>query len=483
MSRRPSASASRSTDPLFHPAGYHCYYFDAVKKGYSGVAVYSRVKPDTVVAGYGSSEFDTEGRYIEARFKNLSVVSLYLPSGSSSEERQQAKFRCLGEFMPYLRALKRKRRDYVICGDWNIAHKEIDLRNWKANQKNSGFLPEERAWLDELFGDVRYVDAFREVNPDPDHYTWWSNRGQAWDEERRLAHRLPGAEPRAARQRAQRGHLQGAALFRPRAAHRDVRPVRTPPTQAHRRRPPKPWWRGWVDALRAYKHPRVLAMLFLGFSAGLPFMLVFSTLSAWLREAGIERATIGMLSWVGIIYSVKFFWAPVVDRLQLPLLHRLLGRRRSWMLLGQVGIAIGLLNMAHMSPVGHLAVVASLALLVAFSSATQDIAVDAWRIEAATVEMQGVMAAAYQLGYRIAMMVASAGALWIAADFGWAVSYTSMAVCAGVGIVTTLVISEPEVRVIKHTLAQEARVSDWLERKAHWPEGCATWAPGSSPRW
>jgi len=167
-------------DPVFHPAGYHCYYFDAVKKGYSGVAVYSRVKPDTVVAGYGSTEFDTEGRYIEARFKNLSVVSLYLPSGSSSEERQQAKFRCLDEFMPYLRALKRKRRDYVICGDLNIAHKEIDLRNWKANQKNSGFLPEERAWLDELFGDVRYVDAFREVNKGPDQYTWWSNRGQAW---------------------------------------------------------------------------------------------------------------------------------------------------------------------------------------------------------------------------------------------------------------------------------------------------------------
>jgi PAT family beta-lactamase induction signal transducer AmpG len=233
--------------------------------------------------------------------------------------------------------------------------------------------------------------------------------------------------------------------------------------------PRKPWWRGWLEALRAYRHPRVLAMLFLGFSAGLPFMLVFSTLSAWLREVGIERATIGMLSWVGIIYSVKFFWAPVVDRLRLPLLHRLLGRRRSWMLLGQVGIAIGLLNMAQMSPVGHLAVVASLALLVAFSSATQDIAVDAWRIEAAPVTMQGVMAAAYQLGYRIAMMAASAGALWIAADFGWAVSYTSMAACACVGIVTTLLIPEPEARVIRQSVEQEARVTNWLERKAHWP--------------
>jgi exodeoxyribonuclease-3 len=152
-----------------------------VKKGYSGVAVYSRVKPDNVLTGYGSTEFDTEGRYIEAQFKNLSVVSVYLPSGSSSEDRQLAKFRCLAEFMPYLRGLKRRKRDYVLCGDWNIAHKPIDLRNWKSNQKNSGFLPEERAWLDEVFDDAQYIDAFREVNADPDHYTWWSNRGASWD--------------------------------------------------------------------------------------------------------------------------------------------------------------------------------------------------------------------------------------------------------------------------------------------------------------
>jgi len=171
------------------------------------------------------------------------------------------------------------------------------------------------------------------------------------------------------------------------------------------------WWRGWLTAVRAYRNPSVLAMLFLGFSAGLPFMLVFSTLSAWLREAGIERATIGMLSWVGIIYSVKFFWAPVVDRLELPILGRLLGRRRSWMLVAQVGIAIGLANMAHMDPTGNLGIVAALALLVAFCSATQDISVDAWRIEAAPPLMQGAMAAAYQLGYRVALMVASAGAL------------------------------------------------------------------------
>jgi PAT family beta-lactamase induction signal transducer AmpG len=232
----------------------------------------------------------------------------------------------------------------------------------------------------------------------------------------------------------------------------------------------KPWWRGWLDAVAAYKHPRVLAMLFLGLSAGLPFMLVFSTLSAWLREIGIERATIGMLSWVGIIYSVKFFWAPVVDRLQLPVLHRLLGRRRSWMLLAQIGIAVGLFNMAQLNPLGHLGAMAALALLVAFSSATQDISIDAWRIEAVPQPMQGVMAAAYQLGYRIAIMVGSAGALWIAADFGWTTAYTAMAALVGVGILTTLLIPEPTPRVERQAIAQEQRVVAWLERKAHWPD-------------
>ena len=249
------------------------------------------------------------------------------------------------------------------------------------------------------------------------------------------------------------------------AANTPSAPEAAPATAAQR----KPWWRGWLEAAAAYRHPRVLAMLFLGFSAGLPFMLVFSTLSAWLREVGVERATIGMLSWVGIIYSIKFFWAPVVDRLRLPLLHRLLGRRRSWMLLAQAGIAIGLFNMAHLNPVGHLGAMALLALLVAFSSATQDVAIDAWRIEAVPQSMQGVMAAAYQLGYRIAIMVASAGALWIAADFGWTAAYSAMAVMVGIGVVTTLLIAEPQPRVAQQTLAQEQRVIDWLQRKAHWP--------------
>ena len=174
------AQVDQLADPIFRPPGYYSYYCDAEKKGYSGVAIYSRVKPQQVVTGFGSREFDAEGRYIEAQFKGLSVVSVYLPSGSSSEERQRAKFRFLEQFMPHLHALKRRRRGYVLCGDWNIAHKEIDLKNWRSNQKNSGFLPEERAWLDELFGDVRYVDGFREVNTGSEQYTWWSNRGQAW---------------------------------------------------------------------------------------------------------------------------------------------------------------------------------------------------------------------------------------------------------------------------------------------------------------
>jgi len=167
-------------DPVFFPKGYHCYYVDAQKKGYSGVAVYSKVKPNKIIRQYGDTEFDNEGRYLEIQFENLAVVSLYAPSGSSSEERQQAKFRFMDSFMQHLKNLKRRRKDYIICGDWNIAHKEVDLKNWRGNKKNSGFLPEERTWLDTLFNDVGYIDIFREINQKEDQYTWWSNRGQAW---------------------------------------------------------------------------------------------------------------------------------------------------------------------------------------------------------------------------------------------------------------------------------------------------------------
>ncbi len=160
--------------------GYHAAYYPAERPGYAGVALYSRAAPERVVRGFGVREFDEEGRYLEAQFPALSVVSLYLPSGSSGPQRQKSKDRFLKAFLPHLRALKRRRRHYILCGDWNIAHREIDLKNWRANRKNSGFLPHERAWLDVLFDEVGYIDAFRSVNAAPEQYTWWSNRGQAW---------------------------------------------------------------------------------------------------------------------------------------------------------------------------------------------------------------------------------------------------------------------------------------------------------------
>lgn len=175
------AQVHQLTDEIFSPVGYHCYYEDAEKKGYSGTAIYTRHEPKKVIRGYGDDEFDNEGRYLEVQLDGLSVVSLYLPSGSSGDERQAAKYRCLDSFTEHLKKLHRRRSEYIICGDWNIAHKEIDLKNWKSNQKNSGFLPEERAWMDKVFGEYRYTDAFRTIEQKPDQYTWWSNRGRAWD--------------------------------------------------------------------------------------------------------------------------------------------------------------------------------------------------------------------------------------------------------------------------------------------------------------
>ena len=155
-------------------------YALAEKRGYSGVAILSRRAPDAIIRGFGAHEFDREGRSVEARFGALSVVSVYLPSGSSGPHRQASKFRFLEVFLPYLRKLKRSGREVLLAGDWNIAHKEIDLKNWRANQKNSGFLPEERAWLSRVFNELGFVDVFRRINPRPEQYTWWSNRGQAW---------------------------------------------------------------------------------------------------------------------------------------------------------------------------------------------------------------------------------------------------------------------------------------------------------------
>jgi len=168
-------------DACFFPTGYHCYYCDAQKKGYSGVAIYTRIRPKQVNYGLGWDAFDDEGRWLQVDFDDLSVISLYMPSGSAKEERQQFKFEVMDWMMPKLKEMRDADRNYVICGDWNIAHKEIDLKNWKSNQKNSGFLPEERAWLTELFDEVGMLDAFRQVDQSEHQYTWWSNRGRAWD--------------------------------------------------------------------------------------------------------------------------------------------------------------------------------------------------------------------------------------------------------------------------------------------------------------
>ena len=164
-------------------AGMDGHFHFAQKKGYSGVGVYTRHEPSDVIAGFGCTEFDAEGRYVETRFdtpaRKLSIISAYFPSGSSGEERQAAKFRFLDRFFPHLMGLKAQ-REFILVGDVNVAHRAIDLKNWKGNQKNSGFLPEERAWMDRLLGEGGLVDVFRTLNPHPDQYTWWSNRGQAW---------------------------------------------------------------------------------------------------------------------------------------------------------------------------------------------------------------------------------------------------------------------------------------------------------------
>lgn len=170
-------------DAIFHPKGYHCQYFDAIsKKGYSGVAIYSKIAPKNWQVGLGFDLADSEGRYIQADYNQLSIASLYLPSGTSGDVRQTLKYEFLDKLEQILLDFRRKRRHYILCGDWNIAHKQIDLKNWRGNQKNSGFLPEERAFMDKLFSDkMRYVDAFRLVNQQPDQYTWWSNRGRAYE--------------------------------------------------------------------------------------------------------------------------------------------------------------------------------------------------------------------------------------------------------------------------------------------------------------
>lgn len=224
------------------------------------------------------------------------------------------------------------------------------------------------------------------------------------------------------------------------------------------------------EGLRVYLQPRVIGMLFLGFSAGLPLLLVGGTFSAWLRDIGVDLAAIGFLSWVGMAYSIKVLWAPLIDRAPVPLLTRWFGRRRAWMLLAQCVIAGALLGMALTDPRENLQLVALFAVLAAFGSATQDVAIDAYRVEAEAKHRQGAMAATYVTGYRVAILAAGAGALHIASLDSWTLAYGLMAALMAVGLITTLVIAEPAVAVTDTTRQLEQRVADYLAHTSH--DGC-----------
>lgn len=228
--------------------------------------------------------------------------------------------------------------------------------------------------------------------------------------------------------------------------------------------------KNWKDALAVYLQPRVLAMLFLGFSAGLPLLLVFGTLSGWLARVGIDKSTIGHISWVALLYGLKFAWSPLVDRVKIPLLQPWLGQRRSWMLMAQTGVISGLLLMASSDPLSNLELLVYAALLVAFASATQDIAIDAWRIEAMPLEYQGAMSGTYQTGYRLGMLLAGGGAFTLAHFYSWPFAYTCLALCMVLGIITTLLIPEPDHTVSEATWQQEEKVIAFLERSTHLPD-------------
>ena len=228
--------------------------------------------------------------------------------------------------------------------------------------------------------------------------------------------------------------------------------------------------RGWVESFGIYKNPKVVAMLFLGFSAGLPILLVFGTLSAWLNSEQVDKTTIGFVSWVALAYGLKFVWSPLVDRLPLPFLSGLLGQRRSWMLLAQAGVITGLVMMSVSDPRTDLAIVVVFAVLTAFSSATQDITIDAWRIEAIDDEYQGAMAGTYQLGYRLGMIIAGSMAFVIADFYSWSVAYVCMALFMSVGVISTMVIDEPDHSLRDSEWETEKRVLDLLQRNEHLPD-------------
>ncbi|MHA1536650.1 MAG: AmpG family muropeptide MFS transporter [Alphaproteobacteria bacterium] len=223
----------------------------------------------------------------------------------------------------------------------------------------------------------------------------------------------------------------------------------------------------WPETFAAFSQRPVIVMLFLGFSAGLPLLLILATLSFWLREIGISRSAIGFFSWVGLAYALKFLWAPLVDRIPLPFLTRLLGQRRSWMLLAQIGVIGGIVGIATTDPRTGLLATVGFATLVAFSSATQDIAIDAFRIESAPDDQQGYLAAAYQYGYRVSIILAQAGALYMAAIHSWRFAFFVLAASMGIGVVTVLLVREPDHPVDAETDAREHELADEVARRGH----------------
>ena len=225
----------------------------------------------------------------------------------------------------------------------------------------------------------------------------------------------------------------------------------------------------WAESFLVYKNRQVISMLFLGFSAGLPILLVFGTLSAWLRVEGVDKTTIGFVSWVALAYGFKFLWSPLVDKLPLPLLTRVMGQRRSWMLLAQCGVMVGLVTMATSDPLSQLSAVVLFAVITAFSSATQDISIDAWRIEAIGEDFQAAMSGTYQLGYRLGMIVAGGGAFSLAYFYSWPEAYLFMAVFMLIGPFTVLFIAEPDHELNPEDLQTEIELTQRLNERVKLP--------------
>ena len=404
--------------------------------------------------------------------QGLSLVSVYLPSGSSSEDRQRAKFRFMAEFMPYLRTLRRKRRNFILCGDWNIAHRPIDLRNWRSNQKNSGFLPEERVWLDELFDEVRYVDAFRERNAEPDQYTWWSNRGQAWAKNVGWRIDYQVLSPRS-RQRSRGRHPQAQRFSDHAPLTIDYDLERAGRRQAAVEA--SSVWRGWLERSRI-SPPARAGLLFLGFSAGCRSCGVTHCRRGCANSA-IDRRRSACSPGSVSLYA-QFFWAPVVVRLRFPVSAAARAAAAAGCC-SPGGIVLVLLNVAHTTPVGHLGALVGFTLLIAFprDAGHRD------RCLAHRAAPQPMQASwpPHTSGLSHRDHVASAGPL-DRRGFGCTAGYTIMAALVGVGILTTLVIPEPEPRAPVGSVAQEQRVSTGRSQRTT-ARSCAASARGSPGRW